>query len=169
MPNKFSLEHGLRLCSSQCSRKKTPGLAVLLGVSSPDPDLSMGGWLTCLVWKPGEKGGETLSLWLEFHVRKQCKVREFFLRVRPAKSMRWLIIITLLAELTSHKLHGWGGWLVAPWTWLSRDSVQAPCMKSTQIYITSNNLRLRSVGDNERSKRFCSSAVLCVKFYVTDG
>ena len=29
--------------------------------------------------------------------------------------------------LTSHKLHGWGGWVVASWTWLSRDSVQAPC------------------------------------------
>ena len=29
--------------------------------------------------------------------------------------------------LTSHKLHGWGGWVVALWTWLSRDSVQAPC------------------------------------------
>ena len=29
--------------------------------------------------------------------------------------------------LTSHKLHGWGGWVVVPWTWLSRDSVQAPC------------------------------------------
>ena len=28
---------------------------------------------------------------------------------------------------TSHKLHGWGGWVVASWTWLSRDSVQAPC------------------------------------------
>ena len=37
--------------------------------------------------------------------------------------------------LTSHKLHGWGGWVAAPWTWLSRDSVQAPCnIKSTQIY-----------------------------------
>ena len=29
--------------------------------------------------------------------------------------------------LTSHWLHGWGDWVLAPWTWLSRDSVQAPC------------------------------------------
>ena len=29
--------------------------------------------------------------------------------------------------LTSHRLHGWGGWVVAPWTWLSRDLVQVPC------------------------------------------
>ena len=36
--------------------------------------------------------------------------------------------------LTSYKLHGWGGWVVAPWTWLSGDSVQSPCMKSTHIY-----------------------------------
>ena len=37
--------------------------------------------------------------------------------------------------LTSHKLHGWEGWVMAPWTWPSRDSVQAPYMKSRQIYI----------------------------------
>ena len=36
--------------------------------------------------------------------------------------------------LTCHKLHGWGGRVVAHWTWPSRDSVQAPCMKSRQIY-----------------------------------
>ena len=39
---------------------------------------------------------------------------------------------TLLAELGGSdwlviKLHGWGGWVVALWTWLSRDSVHAPC------------------------------------------
>ena len=33
MPAKFSLEHGHLTCSSQRSRKKTSGLAVLLGVS----------------------------------------------------------------------------------------------------------------------------------------
>ena len=33
------------------------------------------------------------------------------------------------------------------------------------IIITSNNQRLGSAGDNDRrSKRFCSNAVLCVKF-----
>ena len=36
--------------------------------------------------------------------------------------------------MTSQKLHGWGGLVVAPWTWLSRDSVQAPYMKSTHMY-----------------------------------
>ena len=34
--------------------------------------------------------------------------------------------------LTSHKLHRWGGSVLAPWTWPSRDSAQAPYMKSTQ-------------------------------------
>ena len=47
----------------------------------------------------GGIGGEILSLRLEFYVRKQCKVREFFLWPRPVKSMRLLIINTLLVEL----------------------------------------------------------------------
>ena len=83
MPAKLSLEHGHRPCSSQCSR---------VSVENPGPDLSVGGWLTCFLCKPGRQVGEILSLWLEFHVRKRCKVREFFLWARPAKSMRWLII-----------------------------------------------------------------------------
>ena len=83
MPAKFSLEHGHRPCSSQCSR---------VSVESPGPDLSVGGWLTCFLCKPGGQGGEILSLWIEFHVKRRCKVREFFLWARPAKSMRWLII-----------------------------------------------------------------------------
>ena len=34
-----------------------------------------------------------------------------------------------------------------------------------QLLLSSNNQRLRSAGDNDRrSKRFCSSAVLCVSF-----
>ena len=60
MPAKFSLEHGRRPCASQpeCSRKKARGLAVLLGVSrEPGPDLSVGGWLTCFVSKPGGREG----------------------------------------------------------------------------------------------------------------
>ena len=33
-----------------------------------------------------------------------------------------------------HRLcHRWGGWVLTPWTWLSRDWVQAPCIKSTKI------------------------------------
>ena len=44
MPAKFSLEHGHRPCSSQCSWKKTRGLAVLLGVSrEPRPRPICGG------------------------------------------------------------------------------------------------------------------------------
>ena len=36
---------------------------------------------------------------------------------------------------------------------------------ATIVIISSNNQRLRSAGDNDRrSKRFCSSAVLCVRF-----
>ena len=49
---KFSLEHGHRPCSSQCSRKKPGGLAVLLGVSGePGPDLTVGDWLVFFVSK----------------------------------------------------------------------------------------------------------------------
>ena len=76
--------------------------------------------------KQGGWGGEILSLWVEFYVRKQCKVREFLLCPRSAKSMRWLIIITLLAELG---VNDWlvisfmrgGGGVVAPWSSPSRD------------------------------------------------
>ena len=70
------------------------------------PDLSVCGWLPCFMWKPWGEGAEILSIWLEFYVRRQCKGREFFLWPRPAKSLRWLIIIALLAEL------GGSDWLV---------------------------------------------------------
>ena len=37
--------------------------------------------------------------------------------------------------------------------------------QNSTVNTTSNNQRLRSAGDNDRrSKRFCSSAVLCVSF-----
>ena len=95
------------LCSSQCSRKKNRGLGVLLGVGREPRPRPIRGWVASLFCvKTRGVGGEILSLWIEFHVRKQCKVREFFLWPRPAKSMRWLIIITLLAEL------GGSDWLV---------------------------------------------------------
>ena len=48
MPANFSLEHGHSPCSSQCSRKKTRGLGVLLGVSRQPrakPDPWVGGFL----------------------------------------------------------------------------------------------------------------------------
>ena len=46
VPAQFSLEHGLCPCSSQCTRKKTRGLAVLLGVSrEPRP---IRGWVADL-------------------------------------------------------------------------------------------------------------------------
>ena len=69
MPAKFSLEHGHRPCSSQCSRKKARELAVLLGVSrEPGPDLSVGGWLTCFVSKPGVGRGDFVTL-----IRVSCQ------------------------------------------------------------------------------------------------
>ena len=113
VPAEFSLEHGHRTCSSQCSRKKkgnnNRGLGVLLGVSREPRPRPIRGWvasLFCVKTRGGGYGREILSLWLQFYVRKQCKVRELFLWPRPAKSMRWLIIITLLAEL------GGSDWLV---------------------------------------------------------
>ena len=66
---------------------------------SPGPDLTVGAWLTVLVSKVRGYGGEILSLWSESQVRKQCKFKEFYLRAIPAKSMLWLIIMMLLAEL----------------------------------------------------------------------
>ena len=40
-----------------------------------------------------------------------------------------------------------------------------PCLSLRFCYQTSNSQRLKSAGDNDRrSKRFCSSAVLCVRF-----
>ena len=141
MPAKFSLKHEHRPCSSRCSRKKTRGLAFLLGVAREPRPAPIRGWVADLfcVKTRGVRRGD-LALWLEFHVRKRCKVREFYLWASPAKLVLWLIILTLLAEL-------WGNdWLVISFRvgrasrcsngldWLSRDSVQAPCMKSTQIY-----------------------------------
>ena len=110
MPAKFLLEHGHRPCSSQCGwekKKKAGGLlSCWVSAESAGPDLSVGRWLPCFVWKPRGWGGEILSVCLEFYVRKQRKVREFFQWAKPAKSTRWLIIITLLAEL------GGSDWLV---------------------------------------------------------
>ena len=87
MPAKFLLEHGHR-------PEKPRRLGVLLGVSREPRPRPIRGWkasLFCLKTRGVERGD--LSLWLEFYVRKQCKVREFSLWPRPA------IIITLLAEL----------------------------------------------------------------------
>ena len=92
---------------SQCSRNKTRGLAVLLGVNwEPRPRPIRGSVASLFCVKTKGVGRGDLSLWLEFYVRKHCKVREFFLWPRRAKSMRWLIITTLLAEL------GGSDWLV---------------------------------------------------------
>ena len=130
-----------RPCSRQCSRKKKQGACCLAGCQLRAQAQTYP-WVGCFLVLSENQGGRErrfCQFWSEFYVRKQCKVREFFLWPRPAKSMRWLIIITLLAEpwgkwLTSHKLHGWEGWVMVPWSWASRDSVQSPCMKSRQIY-----------------------------------
>ena len=82
--------------------------AILLGVSREPRPTPIRGWvgnLFCV--KTRGVGRGVLSLWLEFQVRKQsCKIKEFFLLAIPAKSLLWLIIITLLAEL------GGSDWLV---------------------------------------------------------
>ena len=113
MPAKLLLEHGHRPCSSQCGwekkkKKKGRRLAVLLSVSWEPRPRPIRGWVAYLfcVKTRGVGGGEILSVCLEFYVRKQRKVRECFLWAKPAKSTRWLIIITLLAEL------GGSDWLV---------------------------------------------------------
>ena len=45
---KFSLEHGRRPCSSQCSRKTTRGLGVLLGVIREPRPKPTRGWVASL-------------------------------------------------------------------------------------------------------------------------
>ena len=98
MPAKFSLEQPVYLEKNQgaCC------LAMCQQRAQAHTYLWVGGWRVLCENQRGREG----RVLLEFHVRKQCKVREFFLWVRPAKSMLWFIIITLLAEL------GASDWLV---------------------------------------------------------
>ena len=49
-PLRFLLKHGHRPCSSQCSRKKTRGLAVLLGVIWELWPRPIRGWVASLFW-----------------------------------------------------------------------------------------------------------------------
>ena len=115
MPAKFLLEHGHRPCSSQCGwekknknktkkRQEACCLAKCQLRAQAQTYPWVGGFLVLCENQGGR--GEILSVCLEFYVRKQRKVREFFLWAKPAKSTRWLIIITLLAEL------GGSDWLV---------------------------------------------------------
>ena len=138
----FRLNTGIARVQASVAGKQNSGLAVLLGVSREPRSRPVRGWMADLfcVRTRGVGRGDFVTLTRVYDVRKRCKVGEFFLWARPARSMRWLIIITLPAELggkwlTSRKPDGSGGWVVAPWTWLSWDSVQAPCMESPQIYI----------------------------------
>ena len=48
----------------------------------------VGGFLVLCENQVGGGGGEILSVCLEFYVRKQRKVREFFQWAKPAKSTR---------------------------------------------------------------------------------
>ena len=131
----FRLNTGI---SSQCGRKKTRGLAVLLGVSWEFRFRPIRGWVADLfcVKTRGVGRGDFVTL-----IRVSRPKEEQSQRIFP---VGWPSQINAVTHnhnttskasgkwLTSHKLHGRGGWVVAPWTWLSRDSVQAPCMKSTQ-------------------------------------
>ena len=48
--------------------------------------------------------------------------------------------------------------------------IRIACSSCCPQLVIINNQRLRSAGDNDwRSKRFCSIAVLCVKFHVRDS
>ena len=104
-PLTFRLNTGVQ---ASVAGKKPGGLAILLGVSREPRPTPIRGWVANLFCvKTRGVGRGVLSLWLEFQVRKQsCKIKEFFLLASPAKSLLWLIIITLLAEL------GGSDWLV---------------------------------------------------------
>ena len=94
-------------CSSQCSWKKTRGLAVLLGISWEPKPTPIRGWVafSFCVKTRGVGRGDFVTL-VRVLCQKAVQSQRIFLWPRPAKSMRWLIIITLLAEL------GGSDWLV---------------------------------------------------------
>ena len=126
-------------------REKTSGLAVLLGVSREPRPRPIRGWVADLfcVKTRGVGRGDFFTL-----IRVSCQKAVQSQRIFPAGQASQINAVTHNHNttsrawgkwLTSHKLHGWGGWVVDLWTWLSRDSVQAPCTKSTQIYISYND------------------------------
>ena len=135
MPANFSLEHGWvagkkngACCLPRCQLAESPA----------GPDLSVGGWLTCFVSKLGVGRGDFVTL-IRVSSEKAVQSQGIFPVGQPSQintvthnhnttSRPWR------EWLRSHKCHGLGGWVLALWTWLSRDRVQAPCMKSTQIY-----------------------------------
>ena len=92
---------------SQCSRNKTRGLAVLLGVNwepRPRPIRGSVASLFCVKTR-GVGRGDFVTL-VRVLCPKALQGQRIFLWPRRAKSMRWLIITTLLAEL------GGSDWLV---------------------------------------------------------
>ena len=116
----FRLNTGI---SSQCSRKKNRGLAVLLGVSRESRPRPTRGWVADLfcVKTRGVRRGDFVTLntvSCQKAVQSQINAVTHNHNTASRDRGKWL---------TSHKLHDWGGWVVAPWTWLSGDSVQAPC------------------------------------------
>ena len=58
MPAQFSFDHGLCPCSSQCSRKKTRGCAILLGVSREPRSRLIRGWVADLFFCQNQGGRE---------------------------------------------------------------------------------------------------------------
>ena len=122
---------------ASAAAKKNRGLAVLLGVSwepRPRPIRGLVASLFC-VKNSGVGRGDFVTL-IRVIRRKAVQSQRIFPVVSQINAVAHNHNTTSRAWgkwLTSHKLHGWGGWVMAPWTWPSGDSVQAPCMKSRQI------------------------------------
>ena len=71
-----------------------------MSAESPGPDLSVGGWVADLFCvKPRGVGRGDFVTLIRVSCQKAVQSQRSFPGARPAKSMRSLIIITLLAEL----------------------------------------------------------------------
>ena len=78
-------------------------------------------------------------------------------------SSTWRIQVQVCLKTSSPSLRNQH--FFSPWTFLLFLRHRQLLWNATIVIISSNNQRLRSAGDNDRrSKRFCSSAVLCVRF-----
>ena len=81
--------------------KKPEGLAVLLGVSREPRPTPIRGWVANLfcVKTTGVARGDFVTLIRDSSEKAVRQNQGIFLLASPAKSMLWLIIITLLVEL----------------------------------------------------------------------
>ena len=119
-PLSFRLNTGI---SSQCSRKTNQGACSLARCQQRVQAQPIRGWVADLfcVKTRGVRRGDFVTLnrvSCQKAVQSQINAVTHNHNTTSRDKGKWL---------TSHKLHEWGGWVVAPWTWLSGDSVQAPC------------------------------------------